>query len=125
MSGAPDIIRYNNDKMTIGVNMEFTKLTSDDIIGTSLQGYSIEISRAELEEIFGEPTFEGSGDKTTTEWDIMFHDDENTVAAIYDWKRDCAPDYSEEIEWNIGGSNFMADVLVNDMIREHRARVTA
>lgn len=104
--------------------MEFTKLTSDDIIGTSLQGYSIEISRAELEEIFGEPTFEGSGDKTTVEWDIKFHDDDNTVAAIYDWKRDCEPGYFEEIEWNIGGSNFMADVLVNDMIREHRARVT-
>ena len=39
--------------------------------GTSLRG-SIEASVADLKEMFGEPWFEGFGDKVTTEWTIDF-----------------------------------------------------
>ena len=40
--------------------------------GTSLRG-SIEASVADLKEMFGEPWFEGFGDKVTTEWLSLIH----------------------------------------------------
>ena len=46
--------------------------------GTSLQG-SIQASFADLKEMFGEPAFEGIGDKITTEFviDYQVGDDED------------------------------------------------
>lgn len=97
--------------------MEFTKLEASDVIGTSLRGYTITTSRAELEEIFGQPT-EIDDSKTTIEWDIRFED--GTIAAIYDWKLDTTPDYYEELEFNVGGDSVMSAIHVNDVIVAHR-----
>ena len=79
--------------------------------GTSLRG-SIEASVADLKEMFGEPWFEGLGDKVTTEWTIEYqvgndYDRKYGVFTIYDWHRcrNIHDDY-EKTTWNIGGNNF-------------------
>ena len=79
--------------------------------GTSLRG-SIEASVADLKEMFGEPWFEGFGDKVTTEWTIEYqvgddYDRKYGVFTIYDWHRcrNIHNDY-EKTTWNIGGNNF-------------------
>ena len=85
--------------------------------GTSLQGY-VTSTRRGLESTFGKPCYEGEGDKTTTEWEILF--DDGTVATIYDWKRYelGAPAMDECIEWNIGGQDAVAVRRVSNAIRE-------
>ena len=79
--------------------------------GTSLRG-SIEASVADLKEMFGEPWFEGLGDKVTTEWTIEYqvgndYDRKYGVFTIYDWHRcrNIHDDY-EKTTWNIGGNSF-------------------
>lgn len=101
--------------------MEFELIDTNDIIGTSKQGYTTDICRAELEEIFGTPKEFDAHDKTTTEWDIRFAD--GTIGTIYDWKRDCEPDFYEDFEWNIGGNDIMAAIHINDLIEAYRAKV--
>ena len=89
--------------------------------GTSLRG-SIEASVADLKEMFGEPWFEGLGDKVTTEWTIEYqvgndYDRKYGVFTIYDWHRcrNIHDDY-EKTTWNIGGKKFddsiAADIAV-------------
>jgi len=87
-----------------------------DINGTSLVGY-VTATREEIEEVFGEPDYEGDGsNKVTTEWDILFAD--GTVATIYDWKRyeEGAPDYDEVYEWHIGGKTWQAALHVSEAL---------
>lgn len=93
------------------------KFTTDNVSidGTWLQG-SIVATRRELEAAFGAPSFEGEGDKTTTEWDILF--DDGTISTIYDWKRYelGAPAMDERITWNVGGRSFAAVERVEDTL---------
>ena len=86
--------------------------------GTWLHGYIV-ATRRELEATFGAPSFEGEGDKTTTEWDILFID--GTISTIYDWKRyDLgAPSMDERITWNIGGTSYLAVERVEDSLLIH------
>lgn len=86
--------------------------------GTWLQGY-MEATRREIEFAFGEPCFEGEGDKTTTEWELLFED--GTVATIYDWKRYemGAPEMDERTTWNIGGKTIAAVDRVKDTVLVH------
>ena len=79
--------------------------------GTSLQG-SIQASFADLKEMFGEPAFEGIGDKITTEFviDYQVGDDEDRKYGnftLYDWHfaRNLNNDY-EVTTWNVGGNSF-------------------
>lgn len=82
------------------------------------QGYIWDVTRAEIEKVFGKPTFDEavepfSGDgKITVEWSLKFAD--GTYASIYDWKRyDLGtPEMNERIEWNIGGDSFRAVELI-------------
>ena len=62
--------------------------------------------------MFGDPWFEGFGDKITTEWTIEYQvgDDEDRkygVFTIYDWhrSRNIHDDYAKTT-WNIGGNDF-------------------
>jgi hypothetical protein len=95
--------------------MEFVH---DTTAGGSLMGYIFDVTRAEIEKVFGEPTFEESvepfsGDgKLTVSWCLRFED--GTDAEIYDWKRYelGTPAMNERITWNIGGSKFRAVELV-------------
>jgi hypothetical protein len=90
----------------------------DTEIGGSLMGYVWNVTRAELETVFGKPTFdesveEFSGDgKITVEWCLRFED--GTEATIYDWKRYelGTPALHERMDWNIGGNEFRAVELV-------------
>jgi hypothetical protein len=90
----------------------------DTTAGGSLQGYIWNVTRAELETVFGKPTFdeaveEFSGDgKLTVEWCLRFED--GTDATIYDWKRYelGTPGLHERIDWNIGGNKVRAVELV-------------
>ncbi len=94
------------------------KFTHDPDIGGSGMGYIFDVTRAELEKVFGKPTFDEavepfSGDgKLTVEWCLRFED--GTIATIYDWKRyDLGtPAMDERIDWNIGGNTFRAVELV-------------
>ena len=86
--------------------------------GTSLRG-SIEASVADLKEMFGEPWFEGLGDKVTTEWTIEYqvgndYDRKYGVFTIYDWHRcrNIHDDYAKTT-WNIGGNNFDDGIAVS------------
>ena len=95
---------------------------TDGAHGTSLRG-SIQASVADLKEMFGEPWFEGFGDKVTTEWTIDYQvsDSEDGreygTFTIYDWhrSRDIHNDYAKTT-WNIGGKKFddsiAADIAV-------------
>jgi hypothetical protein len=95
--------------------MEFVH---DTTAGGSLMGYIFDVTRAEIEKVFGAPTFDESvepfsGDgKLTVSWCIRFAD--GTDAEIYDWKRYemGTPAMNERITWNIGGSKFRAVELV-------------
>ena len=81
--------------------------------GGSLQGH-IQASFAELVEMFGEPAFEGKGDKITTEFVIDYEvsatdgdSHERGSFCLYDWRysRDFNDDY-KVITWNVGGKSF-------------------
>lgn len=90
----------------------------DTTAGGALMGYIFDVTRAEIETVFGKPTFdesveEFSGDgKLTVSWCLRFED--GTDAEIYDWKRYelGTPGMDERITWNIGGSKFRAVELV-------------
>ena len=82
--------------------------------GTSLQHAGVELSYSDICRMFGEPHFEGIGDKTTTEWTIEYQKydaewDEYTSGkfTIYDWHfaRNLNDNYAKT-KWNIGGSNI-------------------
>ena len=97
----------------IGVSMQTIQFIpcTEGASGTSLRG-SIEASVADLKEMFGDPWFEGFGDKVTTEWTIEYQvgDDEDRkygVFTIYDWhrSRNIHDDYAKTT-WNIGGNDF-------------------
>lgn len=100
--------------------MRFQNLEDDYMAanGTTLQGYTEKISRADIEEVFGKPMEWEEHDKETTEWIIQFSD--GTIATIYDWKRYelGPPRQFEEYQWHIGGKNFKAAEYVNEMLRE-------
>ena len=80
--------------------------------GTSRQGH-IFASYNDLERMFGEPAFEGIGDKTTTEWIIEYqvHDDEGDCKygtfTLYDWHfaRNLHDNYAVT-QWNVGGNGY-------------------
>lgn len=90
----------------------------DETAGGSGMGYIFDVTRAEIETVFGKPTFDEavepfSGDgKLTVSWCIRFED--GTGAEIYDWKRYelGTPAMDERIDWNIGGDSFRAVELV-------------
>ena len=80
--------------------------------GTSLQG-KIFASYADLVEMFGEPAFEGIGDKVTTEWIIEYQvsdgegDRKYGTFTLYDWHfaRDLTDNYAVT-QWNVGGRGY-------------------
>ena len=82
--------------------------------GTSLQHAGVELSYNDLVRMFGEPHFEGIGDKTTTEWTIEYQkyeaewdERQDGVFTIYDWHfaRNLNDNYAKT-SWNIGGRNI-------------------
>ena len=95
---------------------------TEETSGTWLQGHIV-TTRANLEAVFGEPTFyEGSG-KVTVEWGLKFED--GTLATIYDWKRyeEGKPALDEEITYNVGGLVREALVKVNEALKASRAKI--
>ena len=80
--------------------------------GTSLQG-NIEASYSDLVRMFGEPAFEGIGDKVTTEFviDYQVSDSEGEskygTFTLYDWHfaRNLNDDYAIT-KWNVGGRGY-------------------
>ena len=100
--------------------MVFEKLTDGtEINGTSLQGF-IEITYAELVDIFGEPSHTHTPEvleKTQAEWWLLFSD--GTIATIYDWKRYGSP-VEGCTEWNIGGKDMDAEYQVTQAVKETR-----
>lgn len=80
--------------------------------GTSLQG-KIFASYANLVEMFGEPAFEGIGDKVTTEWIIEYQVSDDSdgrmygTFTLYDWcfARNLHNNH-EVTQWNVGGNGY-------------------
>jgi hypothetical protein len=88
---------------------------TQEIDGTSLQGYTSPTTRAELTAILGEPIqFEG-GDKVTIEWGVRLG---GTLATVYDWKRYEAgtPALDEVMVYNIGGNDPKAVALIQGLL---------
>lgn len=98
------------------------KFEHDATFGGSGQGYIFNVTRAEIEAVFGKPTFDEavepfSGDgKVTVEWSLRFED--GTYATIYDWKRYelGTPAMDERIDWNIGGDSRRSLQIVAEML---------
>jgi hypothetical protein len=89
---------------------------TQEIDGTSLQGYTSPTTRAELTAILGEPIqFEG-GDKVTIEWGVRLG---STLATVYDWKRYEAgtPALDEVMVYNIGGNDQKAVALIEGLLQ--------
>ena len=85
--------------------------------GTSLRG-SIQASFADLKEMFGEPAYEGIGDKITTEFviDYQVGDGEDSKYGnftLYDWHFAKLNNDYEVTTWNVGGKILM--ILVCDL----------
>ena len=80
--------------------------------GTSLQG-KIFASYNDLVDMFGEPAYEGIGDKITTEFVVEYQvsDDEGDskygTFTLYDWHfaRDLTDNYAVT-QWNVGGRGY-------------------
>ena len=95
---------------------------TEETAGTWLQGHIV-TTRANLEAVFGEPTFyEGSG-KITVEWGLKFED--GTLATIYDWKRyeEGKPALDEEITYNVGGLVPEALAKVQEALKASHAKI--
>ena len=97
-----------------------TLLASDADVatGTGLVGYTGEVTRDQIENIFGGPTFIDNDpfEKVTVEWVIEFNN--GTFATIYDWKRyDLGtPLQNEPYNWHIGGTSKAVVELVNQAL---------
>lgn len=80
--------------------------------GTSKRS-SLFASTSQLKEMFGDPAFEGIGDKITTDFVIDYQvsdgegDRKYGTFTLYDWhmSRNLHDDYAET-EWNIGGHSY-------------------
>ena len=89
---------------------------TQEVSGTSLQGYTHPTTRAQITAVLGEPVVYEGGDKVTIEWGIRLG---STVATVYDWKRGEAgtPANDEVMAYNIGGNDQNAVVLVDTLIQ--------
>ena len=80
--------------------------------GTSLRG-SIDASTSQLKDMFGDPWYEGIGDKITTDFCIDYQvsdgegDRKYGTFTVYDWHyaRNLHDDQAETT-WNIGGKSY-------------------
>ena len=88
------------------------------ITGTSKQG-SIFASFMDLETMFGQPAFEGKGDKVTTEFVVDYHaDGERSTFTIYDYHYTRNFGRPEEvIEWSVGGTSYQDFEAFNEAQR--------
>ena len=95
--------------------MKFTKNANANMTGSKGE---VQITFAELVEIFGPPDVGPNADldKTTCEWALQFED--GTVATIYDWKTSRTP--MNEYAWHIGGYSNDAYDRIMDEITVHR-----
>jgi hypothetical protein len=89
---------------------------TQEIAGTSLQGYTHPTTRALLTAVLGEPITYEEGDKVTIEWGIRLG---STIATVYDWKRYelGTPANDEVMRYHIGGNNENAVILVDTLIQ--------
>jgi hypothetical protein len=97
-----------------------SETASSEINGSHLQGH-VNISYNELVEVFGQPC-DGDGYKVQKEWVIQF--DDGTIATIYDWKWSeeyngdgHGTHYTQVPEWNIGGFEHNAVIMINRAIQ--------
>jgi len=89
---------------------------------TSLQGY-VKASYDDLVDLFGEPTYTGSGDdKVDFEWVLTIEGPDGAdVATIYNWK-----DYDNGLEaqsnpfynWHIGGHTKLVVAAIQEYLDE-------
>ena len=84
--------------------------TNKSATGTSFYDVTINISINELKAILGNPTFKGdySEDKVTHEW--VCETERGQVVTIYDWKEYRALNPDQEVEFHIGGHNYLSTV---------------
>jgi hypothetical protein len=100
--------------------MKFTNQANANM--TSYKG-KVNITYAELVEIFGAPDRGPNdlGDKVTCNWELKF--DDGTVATIYDWKMNDTP--MGEYMWHIGGYSMDAVDRVIDCVDMHRDQLVS
>ena len=83
---------------------------SDDFIGGSFHGHTINKSIARLTELIGAPQMNSNegDDKVNVEWTCVLEDEEGehvTNFYIYDWKEYRRLSQTENIVFHVGGQN--------------------
>ena len=90
---------------------------------TCLRGY-VCATYDEIVSVFGDPTFNASGDgKVSTEWEI---DSDDGLVTIYDWKEyddgeTCRS--GRTYEWHIGGGNDWATYFIADRLNKITSKI--
>jgi hypothetical protein len=103
--------------VTYTVLKEFTA----DVYGTSMQG-TINITYNELVRLFGEPPFDGDGEKVTCEWIL---DIDGHIVTIYDWKiYQYDINVTELTNWHIGGNDGKSVDLLKQVLEDNKATMT-
>ena len=100
---------------------------TENIYGTSLQGY-IKASYEQLLQTFGAPNSTLCDNyKTDVEWAFKFAD--GTVATLYNWKNgknylgDEGLELNDIYEWNVGGFNDKAVSRLLEQLRSHQKKI--
>ena len=100
---------------------------TENIGGTSLQGY-IKASYEQLLQTFGAPNSTLCDNyKTDVEWAFKFAD--GTVATLYNWKNgknylgDEGLELNDIYEWNVGGFNDKAVSRLLEQLRSHQKKI--
>ena len=100
---------------------------TENIGGTSLQGY-IKASYEQLLNEFGAPNSTLCDNyKTDVEWAFKFAD--GTVATLYNWKNgknylgDEGLELNDIYEWNVGGFNDKAVSRLLEQMRSHQKKI--
>ena len=100
---------------------------SENVGGTSLQGY-IKASYEQLLQTFGAPNSTLCDNyKTDVEWAFKFAD--GTVATLYNWKNgknylgDEGLELNDIYEWNVGGFNDKAVSRLLEQLRSHQKKI--
>lgn len=88
---------------------------------SSLQGY-IDITYAELVDLFGEPHNDGDGYKVDARWELLLSDgyQEDVVVTIYNYKNGynyTGGDHTRLKQWNVGGFDIRALNMLNTLVR--------
>ena len=99
------------------------KATNKSATGTSFYNSTLKCSIDTLFKVLGEPIDDSNTgeDKTNFEW--IMETSRGDVFTVYDWKEYRSLNYSDVIEWHIGGMSKQITDLAKQEIRESIVKI--